>query len=69
MDPVIACLRSISCGSKLSPEEVERAVGCLLEGEVSEAVTSAFLTALRIKGETADELEGAVQAIRSRTAP
>jgi anthranilate phosphoribosyltransferase len=66
MDPVIACLRSISIGSKLSPEEVERAVGCLMEGEVSEAVTSAFLTALRIKRETADELEGAVRAVRSR---
>ena len=66
MDPVIACLRAISNGLKLSPDEAERAVGSLLEGEVSEAVTSAFLTALRIKGETADELEGAVRAIRSR---
>jgi anthranilate phosphoribosyltransferase len=66
MDPVIACLRAISSGLKLSPDEVERAIGSLLEGEISEAITSAFLTALRIKGETADELEGAVRAVRSR---
>jgi anthranilate phosphoribosyltransferase len=66
MDPANACLRAISIGVKLSPEEVERAVGSLLEGAASEAVTSAFLTALRFKGETADELEGAVRAVRSR---
>ena len=41
-------------------------IGSLLDSEVSEAVMSAFLTALRIKGETADELEGAVRAVRSR---
>lgn len=69
MDPVIACLQTISSGLKLSRQEAERAVGSLLEGEVSEAVTSAFLTALRIKGETADELEGAVRAVRSRMIP
>ncbi len=66
MAPVIACLRAVSSGSKLSPDDVARAVGSLLEGEVSEAVTAAFLTALRIRGETADELEGAVRAIRNR---
>ena len=38
----------------------------MLDGEASEAATAAFLTALRIKGETADELEGAVAAVRER---
>ncbi|MGP0070229.1 MAG: anthranilate phosphoribosyltransferase [Isosphaeraceae bacterium] len=66
MNPVLESLRSISSGVTLSADEVERAVGCLLDGEVSEAVTSAFLTALSIKGETDDELEGAVRAVRSR---
>jgi anthranilate phosphoribosyltransferase len=66
MDPVTACLQAMSRGCALSALDAERAVGSLLEGEVSEAVTAAFLTALRIKGETADELEGAVRAVRSR---
>ncbi len=69
MEAVIACLRAISRGQPLSALEAERAVGSLLDDEVSEAVASAFLTALRIKGETADELEGAVRAVRSRMVP
>ena len=66
MNSIISCLKAISVGRNLSPEEMESAVGALLEGEGSEAVTSAFLTALRVKGETADDLEGAVRAVRSR---
>jgi anthranilate phosphoribosyltransferase len=66
MEPVIACLQALSRGQGLSARECECALGSLLEGGVSEAVTAAFLTALRIKGETADELEGAVRAVRSR---
>jgi anthranilate phosphoribosyltransferase len=69
MEPAIACLQALSRGQGLSAGEAERAVGSLLDGEVSEAVVSAFLTALRIKGETADELEGAVRAVRSRMVP
>ncbi len=38
----------------------------MLEGEATEATIAAFLTALRIKGETADELEGSVRAVRER---
>ena len=66
MNPVLAALKSIAGGSHLSAEDAERAIGSLLDNEASEAVMSAFLTALRIKGETADELEGAVRAVRCR---
>src|SRR4029077_9445147 len=66
MNPVIASLQVLSRGSGLSALESERAFGALLEGEISEAITASFLTALRIKGETADELEGAVRAVRAR---
>src|SRR5438132_644398 len=66
MNPVVASLQALSKGSGLSASETERAVGLLLEGDDSEAVTAAFLTALRVKGETADDLEGAVRAVRAR---
>ena len=36
-----------------------------MAGEASEASIAAFLTALRVKGETADELAGAVEAVRA----
>ena len=42
MEPVIASLQTLSRGSALSAAEVERAVGWILEGDASEAVTAAF---------------------------
>jgi anthranilate phosphoribosyltransferase len=41
-------------------------VALLLDGAASEAGAAAFLTALRIKGETPDELDGALCAVRER---
>ena len=69
MNPVLASLQALGRGAALSAAEAERAVGSLLEGEVSEAVAAAFLTAIRVRGETADELEGAVRAVRDRMVP
>jgi anthranilate phosphoribosyltransferase len=69
MDPVIAALGALSSGSALSAAEAECAVGSLLEAEVPESLTAAFLTALRVRGETADDLEGTVRAVRRRMIP
>ncbi|HZW33373.1 MAG TPA: anthranilate phosphoribosyltransferase [Isosphaeraceae bacterium] len=69
MNPVLATLPALCRGAALSAAEAERAVGSLLDGEVSEAVAAAFLTAMRVKGESADELEGAVRAVRARMVP
>jgi anthranilate phosphoribosyltransferase len=59
-------LRALSEGRDLAEAEAEGAVAALLEGEAGEAAAGAFLTALRVKGETADELAGAVRAVRAR---
>jgi anthranilate phosphoribosyltransferase len=69
MNPAVALLRTLVSGNALSAADSEQAFGCLLDGEVSGAVAASFLTALRIKGETADELEGAVRALRARMIP
>ena len=53
-------------GQHLSREEMQFAIGRMMDGECSEVEMAAFLTALRMKGETADEIVGAAQAMISR---
>jgi anthranilate phosphoribosyltransferase len=53
----------------LSAEEAESAMHVILSGEASVAQLAAFLTALRMKGETVDELAGFARAMRAKAAP
>jgi anthranilate phosphoribosyltransferase len=66
MTPLDASLRRLDQGASLSADEAYSAVGTIMDGQASEPEIAAFLTALRIKGETADELLGAVRAVRDR---
>ena len=66
---MIAALERLGRGEGLSSAEASAAVGAIIAGECGEAAIAAFLTALRVKGETADELTGAVEAVRARMAP
>jgi anthranilate phosphoribosyltransferase len=59
-------IRALVAGRDLDADETEAAIDAILAGEASDASTSAFLTALKVKGETADELVGAVRAVRAR---
>ncbi len=63
-----SALKSLSGRINLSAAETEAAVTEVLSGGVPDAAVAAFLTGLRVKGETADELAGAVQAVRGRVA-
>jgi anthranilate phosphoribosyltransferase len=53
-------------GQPLSSDEAAEAFGVILEGAATPAQIAAFLMALRMRGETADEIGGAVRAMRSR---
>ena len=55
-------------GATLSAEEADAAFGEALDGSWGEAELAALLTALRLRGETADELFGAASALRRRAA-
>lgn len=66
MSALTVAVERLTAGIALSTEEMHHAVAVLLGGEASDDLAAAFLTAMREKGETADELEGAVRAVRDR---
>jgi len=62
-------LGALADGWNLTADQARAAVAALIEGSASEAEIAGFLTALRMKGETAEELAGAVEAVRERMTP
>lgn len=65
-DPLADALARLASGRDLSESDAHLAVGQIMSGGATDARLAAFLTALRVKGETADELAGAVRAVRER---
>jgi anthranilate phosphoribosyltransferase len=61
-------LHRVASGESLSSSEAREAMLAILEGESSTAQIAAFLIALRMKGETAEELLGFVRAMREKGA-
>lgn len=51
-------------GQDLSFEESKTVMNEIMSGETSEALISAYLVALRMKGETIDEISGSAQGMR-----
>jgi len=51
-------------GRDLSRTESRQVMGSIMSGEATPAQIGAFLVALRLKGETADEIAGAAEAMR-----
>jgi len=57
-------LRAVVEGRSLTEEQAEAAMRALLAGESTPVQTAALLTALRMKGETVEELAGFARAMR-----
>ena len=55
-------------GMHLSEAEMAECIKEIMEGKAAEAQIGAFLTALRIKGETVDEITGAARIMREKVA-
>jgi len=66
MDAFKPFIAKVATGASLSREESRQAFETLLSGEVTPAQSGAFLMALRVRGETVDEIAGAVEALRAR---
>ena len=56
-------------GQHLTVTEAQQVMTEIMSGETSTAQTAALLTALRIKGETVDEITGFVQVMRQKATP
>jgi anthranilate phosphoribosyltransferase len=53
----------------LTAEEMASVVGEIMDGKATQAQVGALLAALRMKGETVDEVVGAARAMRARMTP
>jgi len=56
-------------GQHLGRDEMHEVFGHVMDGAVSDVLKSALLVALRMKGETAEEITGAAMAMRERVTP
>ena len=61
---IIEAISKIVDGIDLSKNEMIDVMTEILKGEVTDAQIAAFITSLRIKGETVEEIAGAVQVMR-----
>ncbi len=62
-------LGRVSAGESLSMDDMRTAIGGIMQGDVPDSQIALFLTALREKGETVDEIAGAAAAMRERMTP
>lgn len=60
-----AAIRKLAAGESLGADEARGAFELVMSGEASPVQVSALLIALRVKGETAVEVAGVVQALRA----
>ncbi len=59
-------LKKVVDGKDLTREEASRAMDIMLEGAAPQMLVAAFLTALRMKGETVDEIVGCTEMMKAK---
>jgi len=62
-----SCLKKLFEQEHLTTEEIKHAMDYCLSEQVTDTEIAAFLTALRMKGETAEEIAGIVDVIRDQS--
>ena len=61
-----ALIGKVATGAALAREEAETAFDLMMSGEATPAQIGGFLMALRVRGETVDEITGAVTVMREK---
>lgn len=59
-------IQKVSTGAVLSTDEIRTALEIMTDGHASPAQMGAFLMALRVRGETVEEITGAAQMMRAK---
>lgn len=66
MATIADAIARVVAGERLGEERTFAAMSTIMDGEATAAQIGSLLTALRMQGETADELVGAARAMRAR---
>jgi len=59
-------LAQVATGATLNPIQAEQAFECIMSGEVMPAQMGGFLMALRVRGESVDEITAAARVMRAK---
>src|SRR5687767_11120956 len=62
-----SALRAVTAGENLSTEHAESAMGDIMDGTASALQVAALIGALRMRGETIEEIAGFARAMRERS--
>ncbi len=65
-DSLVESVRKVVDRHNLSEDESYRAMLAVMSGEATDAQIAGFITALRMKGETAEEITGCARAMREK---
>jgi anthranilate phosphoribosyltransferase len=66
MDDLKSIIGKVATGASLSREEAAAAFDSMMSGEATPSQMGGLLMALRVRGETVDEITGAVSAMRAK---
>jgi len=62
-------IQQVIAGGDIGAREMEAVVGDIIDGKTTPGQVGAFMTAMRMKTATVDEIVGAVRALRARVRP
>ncbi|MHB8842089.1 MAG: anthranilate phosphoribosyltransferase [Candidatus Aquicultor sp.] len=63
---VVEAIKTVIDSKDLTRDEAERVMDIIMSGEATQAQIASFITALRMKGETVDEISGFAKVMRDK---